>query len=178
MWRHIDVQADWRSWTYGRAPNANARPNTDTEPPFLYVDSETPPHLVAFYDALGHGGNILDLTPGPSRGTMNSTLNHRKSIQTKSLLLQARIQEFSSGGVQPSEKKFWKAKKKQYQKKKKQQKEREREGGGGRVRIHSALVWSKYNLAIETACKTIICHKYTPVFSPHKNTFVMMDLAL
>ena len=22
MWRHIDVQADWRSWTYGRAPNA------------------------------------------------------------------------------------------------------------------------------------------------------------
>ena len=26
MWRHIDVQADWRrsSWTYGRAPNAIA----------------------------------------------------------------------------------------------------------------------------------------------------------
>ena len=22
MWRHIDVQADWRSCTYGRAPNA------------------------------------------------------------------------------------------------------------------------------------------------------------
>ena len=23
MWRHIDVQAEWRrSWTYGRAPNA------------------------------------------------------------------------------------------------------------------------------------------------------------
>ena len=23
MWRHIDVQADWRrSWTYGRTPNA------------------------------------------------------------------------------------------------------------------------------------------------------------
>ena len=23
MWRHIDVQADWRRrWTYGRAPNA------------------------------------------------------------------------------------------------------------------------------------------------------------
>ena len=22
MWRHIDVQADGRSWTYGRAPNA------------------------------------------------------------------------------------------------------------------------------------------------------------
>ena len=22
MWRHIDVQADWRSMTYGRAPNA------------------------------------------------------------------------------------------------------------------------------------------------------------
>ena len=22
MWRHIDVQVNWRSWTYGRAPNA------------------------------------------------------------------------------------------------------------------------------------------------------------
>ena len=22
MWRFIDVQADWRSWIYGRAPNA------------------------------------------------------------------------------------------------------------------------------------------------------------
>ena len=22
MWRHIDVQANWRSLTYGRAPNA------------------------------------------------------------------------------------------------------------------------------------------------------------
>ena len=22
LWRHIDMQADWRSWTNGRAPNA------------------------------------------------------------------------------------------------------------------------------------------------------------
>ena len=57
-----DVQADWRrSWTYGRAPNAidisqdslTCPSYTDTGPPFLYSDSDTPPHLVAFYDTLG-----------------------------------------------------------------------------------------------------------------------------
>ena len=66
MWRHIDVQADWRrSWTYGRAPNAidisqgslTCPSNTDTGPPFLYGDSDTPPHLVAFYD---HAGDTED----------------------------------------------------------------------------------------------------------------------
>ena len=41
MWRHIDVQADWRSsCTYGRAPNAVA-PTRDH--PFLYGDSDTQP---------------------------------------------------------------------------------------------------------------------------------------
>ena len=63
-----DVQADWRSsWTYGRAPNAidiskgslTCPSYTDTEPPFLYCDSDTPPHLVVFYDTLGR--RILDL---------------------------------------------------------------------------------------------------------------------
>ena len=61
MWRHIDVQADWRSWTYGRAPTPytfrrvfkRARPSTDTGPPFLYGDFDTPPYLVAFYDQAG-----------------------------------------------------------------------------------------------------------------------------
>ena len=57
-----DVQADWRrSCTYGRAPNAidishdslTCPTYTDTGPPFLYGDSDTPPHLVAFYDTLG-----------------------------------------------------------------------------------------------------------------------------
>ena len=65
MWRHIDVQADWRrSWTYGRAPNAIdisqgslTCPITDTGPPFLYGDSDTPPPLVAFYD---HAGDTED----------------------------------------------------------------------------------------------------------------------
>ena len=64
MQRHIDVQADWRSWTYGRAPNAmdisqgsHARPSTDTGPTFLYGDSDTPPHLVTFYD---HAGDTED----------------------------------------------------------------------------------------------------------------------
>ena len=56
-----DVKADWRSCTYGRAPNAivisqgslTCPSNTDTGPPFLYGDSDTPPHWVAFYDTLG-----------------------------------------------------------------------------------------------------------------------------
>ena len=56
MWRHIDVEADWRSCTYGLAPNAIdisqgslTRPSyTDMGPPFLYGDSDTSPHLVAF----------------------------------------------------------------------------------------------------------------------------------
>ena len=57
-----DVQANWRkSCTYGRAPNAidisqgsSTCPSyTDTGPSFLYGDSDTPPHLVAFYETLG-----------------------------------------------------------------------------------------------------------------------------
>ena len=56
-----DVQADWRSCTYGRATNAiyisqgslTCPSYTDTGPTFLYGDSDTPPHLVAFYDTLG-----------------------------------------------------------------------------------------------------------------------------
>ena len=52
-----DVQADWRkSCTYGRATNAidisqgslTCPSYTDTGPPFLYDDYDTPPHLVAF----------------------------------------------------------------------------------------------------------------------------------
>ena len=37
--------------------NVRARPSTDTGPPFLYGDSDTPPHLVAFYD---HAGDTED----------------------------------------------------------------------------------------------------------------------
>ena len=66
MWRHIDVQADWRrSCTYGRAPNAidisqdslTCLSYTDTGPPVLYGDSDTPPHFIAFYD---HAGDTED----------------------------------------------------------------------------------------------------------------------
>ena len=43
MWRHIDVQANWRSWTYGRDSTPltfrrvlkRASPSTDTGPTFL-----------------------------------------------------------------------------------------------------------------------------------------------
>ena len=71
-----DVQADWRrSCTYGRAPNAidisqgslTCPSYTDTGPPFLYGDSDTPPQLVPFYDTLD-GGRILDLNPRRTHG--------------------------------------------------------------------------------------------------------------
>ena len=32
---------------------------TDTGPPFLYGDSDTPPHLVAFYDTLGDTEDVF-----------------------------------------------------------------------------------------------------------------------
>ena len=66
MWRHIDVQADWRSWTYGPGSQRHRHfvgffnvpvPSTDTGPTFLYGDSDTPYHLVAFYD---HAGDTED----------------------------------------------------------------------------------------------------------------------
>ena len=68
---YAHVQADWRrSCTYGRAPNPTGisqgsltcPPYTDTGPPFLYGESDTPSHLVAFYDTgcWGYGGRILD----------------------------------------------------------------------------------------------------------------------
>ena len=58
----IYVMAHWRrSCTYSRALNAidiwhgslTCPSYTDTGPPFLYGDSNTSPHLVAFYDTLG-----------------------------------------------------------------------------------------------------------------------------
>ena len=71
-----DVQADWRSCTYGRAPNAIdisqgslvCQSNTDTGPPFLYGDSDTPPHLVAFYDTLGIRRTYSRLKPRCPQG--------------------------------------------------------------------------------------------------------------
>ena len=71
-----DVQADWRrSCTYGRALNAmDISPSsltcpsyTDTGPPFLYGDSDTPPHLVALYDTLGIRRMYSRLNPPPPR---------------------------------------------------------------------------------------------------------------
>ena len=47
-------------------------PSTDTGPTFLYGDSDTPPHLVAFYDHAGDTEvHILDINPpGPHGGLM------------------------------------------------------------------------------------------------------------
>ena len=72
-----DVQADWRSCTYGRALNAidisqgslTCPSYTETGPTFLYGDSDTPPHLVAFYDTLGIRRTYSRLkNPASSRG--------------------------------------------------------------------------------------------------------------
>ena len=67
-----DVQADWRrSCTYGRATNAidislgslTCPSYTDTGPPFLYGYSDTPSHLVAFYDTLEIRSTYSQLKP-------------------------------------------------------------------------------------------------------------------
>ena len=48
---------------------------TDTGPPFLYGDSDTPPHLVAFYDTLGIRRMYSRLKPpAASRGRVSSWL--------------------------------------------------------------------------------------------------------
>ena len=70
-----DVQADWRSCTHGRAPNAidisqgslTCPSYTDKGPPFVYDDSDTPPHLVPFTTRWGYGGRILE-SPASSWG--------------------------------------------------------------------------------------------------------------
>ena len=81
-----NVQADWRrSFTYGRAPNAidisqgslTCPSYTDTGPPFLYGDSDTPSQLVAFYDTLGIRRTYSRLKPRrPHGGTLFGEKNH------------------------------------------------------------------------------------------------------
>ena len=52
--------------------------------PFYTGDSDTPPHLVAFYDNAGDTEvHILDLTPGPSRGPRCSTKPDHDIAQAK-----------------------------------------------------------------------------------------------
>ena len=78
MWRHIDVQADWRrSWTYGRAPNAIdisqgslTCPSKHRHGTTLFIRwfRHTAPFSRLLRSRWGYGGHILDLTPGPSRG--------------------------------------------------------------------------------------------------------------
>ena len=67
-----DAQADWRrSFTYVRAPidisqgSLTCPSYTDTGPPLLYGDSNTPPHLVAFYDTLEIQRTYSRLNPNP-----------------------------------------------------------------------------------------------------------------
>ena len=90
MWRHIDVQADWRrSCTYGRAPNAidisqgsltcpsKHRHGTNL---FIRWFRHTAPISRLLRSRWGYGGHILDLTPGPSRGKICDEDQNRTNI--------------------------------------------------------------------------------------------------
>ena len=79
MWRHIDVQADWRrSWTYGRAPNAiDISQGSFTCPSkhrhgtnlFIRWFRHTAPISRLLRSRWGYGGHILNLNPpGPHGG--------------------------------------------------------------------------------------------------------------
>ena len=56
-----------------RPQRARPTPTTrDTGPPFLYCDSDPPPHLVAFYDTLGIRRTYSRLKPpASSRGSVH-----------------------------------------------------------------------------------------------------------
>ena len=84
MWRHIDVQADWRrSWTYGRAPNAIdisqgslTCPSKHRHGTTLFIRwfRHTAPFSRLLRSRWGYGGHILDLTPpGPHGGMVPNT---------------------------------------------------------------------------------------------------------
>ena len=77
-----NVQAHWRSCTYGRDPNAiyisqgslTCPSYIDMGPLFLYGDSDTPPHLVASYETLGIRRTYSRLKPpASSRGTIGQS---------------------------------------------------------------------------------------------------------
>ena len=73
MWRHIDVQADWRrSWTYGRAPNAIdisqgslTCPSKHRHGTTLFIRwfRHTAPISRLLRSRWGYGGHILNLNP-------------------------------------------------------------------------------------------------------------------
>ena len=112
MWRHIDVQADWRrSSTYGLAPNAidisyvgffNEPVQAQAQATLLYGFSEKPPHLVAFYDTLGIRRTHSRLNPPGPHGDVDfatgQQVNLQKSIFDFSvyLNLQGCIKEIST----------------------------------------------------------------------------------
>ena len=81
-----NVQADWRSCTYGRAPNAidiwqgslTCPLYIDTGPPFLYGDSDTA-ELSPFTKSWGYGGRIFDPPPASSRGIIRTALKIKPS---------------------------------------------------------------------------------------------------
>ena len=73
MWRHIDVQADWRrSWTYGRAPNAIdisqgslTCPSKHRHGTTLFIRwfRHTAPFSRLLRSRWGYGGHILNFNP-------------------------------------------------------------------------------------------------------------------
>ena len=78
MWRHTDVQMDWRSWAYSRLPHHrhyvgffNVPVQAPTRGQLFYVYSEKSPHFNRILQRAAHGdtgGPILLLNPqGPHR---------------------------------------------------------------------------------------------------------------
>ena len=79
IWRHIDVQANWRSWTYGRDSTPltfrrvlkRASPSTDTGPTFLRLLQKTVPFQSPFTTRKGIRRTYLHLKPfGSPRGSL------------------------------------------------------------------------------------------------------------
>ena len=77
MWQHRCAGGLKKKWYLRSGPNAidisqgslTCPTYTDTGPPFLYGDSDTSPHLVAFYDPLGIRRTYSRLKPpSSSRG--------------------------------------------------------------------------------------------------------------
>ena len=54
---------------------------TDTGPPFLYGDSDTPPNLVAFYDTLGIRRTYSRLKPSASSRGLNTKEKYRGMLE-------------------------------------------------------------------------------------------------
>ena len=119
MWRHMDVQADWRrSWTYGRAPNAidisqgsltcpsKHRHGTNL---FIRWFRHTAPFSRLLRSRWGYGGHILDLTPRALTGDQwfQTRINHMILGTNAMKITQSPLCSFCRETDETSEHLFW-----------------------------------------------------------------------